>query len=601
MIGLRRLFPRKRARYTITPLSVQQSAVSPFAFKEISRGEYFIDFGRTAFAALELVFPRPEPGRIVSVRLGEARKAPYLIDSAAGVSVRYHEAKVVLKKGQQTYVVQLTKEDARWMPATIGPVMPFRFVEITNAPAAMKPEHVRQIMVHYPFDDSAAHFACPDPRLNSIWELCKYTMKATSFAGIFVDGDRERKPYEADAYINQLGWYYCAGEYALPRYSHEYLIRHPTWPTEWLMFSVLMAWEDYLYSGETASLREFYNDLTAKTLLALARPDGLIQPPARALPLRLRRAIHIRKIRNIADWPIGDRDGYEMVPVSTVANAFHVRALNRMSRIAGALGKVEDAKNFHAASEKAARSLNEKLFDPATGLYVDGEGSRHSSLHANMFPLAFGVVPLEQRPKVIEFVRSRGMACSVYGAQFLLDALFESGQAAHALALMTAPGDRSWRHMVEDLGATITLEDWDNKYKPKQDWNHAWGAAPANILPRQLMGVAPLEAGFSKVLIRPRPGLLAWAESRTPTPRGPIIVRFDNNENFQLRIETPEGITAQVALPLVSGDVARHGGELIVDGTVVKGIESEESVFVDNLPGGRHEIVLRKSRCRNPV
>lgn len=45
----------------------------------------------------------------------------------------------------------------------------------------------------------------------AIWEMCKHTMKATSFGRVFVDGDRERLPYEADAYINMLGWYCLHG------------------------------------------------------------------------------------------------------------------------------------------------------------------------------------------------------------------------------------------------------------------------------------------------------------------------------------------------------------------------------------------------------
>jgi len=592
MMGLKGLLRGRGSRYAVAPLPVQRTAVAPAQFTEVSSGHYFVDFGRVAFAGLELTVPEPEHGRRVTMRMGEARSGAHQIDQAAGVSVRYHEARIKLARGKHKYVVPLTKEDARWMPKGIGPVMPFRFVEILNAPRGLKAPHVRQQMAHYPFDHSAAHFNCSEPRLNAIWELCKYTMKATSFAGIFVDGDRERKPYEADAYINQLGWYYCAGEYALPRYSHEYLIRHPTWPTEWIMFSVLMAWEDYLYSGETASLRKFYRDLYAKTLLALARNDGLLEPPPRRLPLRHQRAIHIRKIRNIVDWPVGDRDGYEMVPVNTVVNAFHVRALERMSRIAGVLGHAADEQRFRAASEQAASSLNDKLFDETTGLYIDGEGSRHSSLHANMFPLAFGVVPKSRCGKVVEFIRSRGMACSVYAAQFLMDALFENGQTDHALALMVAPGDRSWRHMVEDLGATITFEDWDNNYKPKQDWNHPWGAAPANVLPRQLMGVSPIAPGFSKVMIRPQPGSLAWAESRTPTPRGPITVRFENAETFRLEVEIPVGVSARIGLPLQSAGASRVGGSIRLDGREVAAVPSEQIVLLEDVPPGRHEIML---------
>src|SRR5205814_6290826 len=128
--------------------------------------------------------------------------------------------------------------------------------------------------------------------------------------------------------------------------------------------------------------------------------------------------------------------------------------------------------------------------------------------------------------RVAEFVKSRGMACSVYGAQYLLEALYEAGEAGHALALMTARTDRSWTHMARDVGTTMTLEAWDNRYKPNQDWNHAWGAAPANILPRKLMGVEPEEAGFRKVRIRPRPGSLEWARLDLPTIRGPVHVDF---------------------------------------------------------------------------
>ncbi len=309
----------------------------------------------------------------------------------------------------------LTAKDARLMPPGIGPVMPFRYVEIENAPASLAKDDVRQLAAHYPFDDKAADFRCSDDKLNAIWELSKYSMKATSYGGIFVDGDRERKPYEADAYINQLGWYYTAGEYALPRHTHEYLITHPTWPTEWIMFSVLIAWDDYLYSGDDTSLRKYYKDLEAKTLIDLERPDGLIAVPKGNLADKIARAIHIKKISDVVDWPVSERDGYDMRPVNTVVNAFHVQALSRMFRIATKLGKDEDAKRYSAAETKAIKAINEKLVDPATGLYVDGEGSKHNSLHANMFPLAFMLVPQEREKRVRAFVRGRGMACSVYG------------------------------------------------------------------------------------------------------------------------------------------------------------------------------------------
>ena len=58
--------------------------------------------------------------------------------------------------------------------------------------------------------------------------------------------------------------------------------------------------------------------------------------------------------------------------------------------------------------------------------------------------------------------------------------------------------------MIE-LGSTMTLEAWDVKYKGNLTWNHAWGAAPANIVPRFLMGVRPLTPGYERILVQPQP------------------------------------------------------------------------------------------------
>ena len=74
----------------------------------------------------------------------------------------------------------------------------------------------------------------------------------------------------------------------------------------------------------------------------------------------------------------------------------------------------------------------------------------------------------------------------MYGSQFLLDAVYKAHDAEHGLQLLTSTGSRGWYNMIR-AGSTITMEAWDDKYKPNQDWNHAWGAVPANIIPRYLV------------------------------------------------------------------------------------------------------------------
>jgi hypothetical protein len=172
-----------------------------------------------------------------------------------------------------------------------------------------------------------------------------------------------------------------------------------------------------------------------------------------------------------------------------------------------------------------------------------------------MFPLAFGLVPEERKASVVEFIKSRGMACSVYGAQYLLEGLYAAGEAEYALSLMTAAHDRSWLNMIK-AGSTITLEAWDWKYKNNLDWNHAWGAAPANIIPRCIAGIRPLEPGFTKVLIKPQPGGLREFKCLHPTISGSISVSYCGSD---VVLSVPQGV-----VPVVDLSRCPHGTKAAV-------------------------------------
>jgi hypothetical protein len=179
------------------------------------------------------------------------------------------------------------------------------------------------------------------------------------------------------------------------------------------------------------------------------------------------------------------------------------------------------------------------------------------------------------------------MACSVYGAQFLLEAMYLNNESAYALELLTAQNDRSWWNMIQ-VGSTITMEAWDWKYKNSLDWNHAWGAAPANIIPRFLMGIRPLEPGCTKILIQPQPGNLARAKIKVPTTHGSVFAQFENHQkkSFVLDVEIPAGMTAQIDLPLL-GDC---DSQVVVDGKNVEGCVGKNFVTIKPVDPGQHRF-----------
>lgn len=509
-------------------------------------GVFIVDFGCVAFGNVRLSPPVQTKGSVV-VHFGEDFSDGRINRTPPG-TVRYAKVTVVLNGSSP--VVAAPKADGRntkqgnppaiLTPLEWGVVLPFRWVEIDGWPGELLPEQiVRQAAFASTWDDRAAAFESSDAMLNRIWELCRYSIKATTFAGLYVDGDRERIPYEADAYLNQRSHYYSDNDIKMARDTYDHLMVHGTWPTEWAPHMVFMAYADWMHTGDVDWLRPRYEMLKSKLLLDRVGEDGLVVSNSEQI-----------KRSDIVDWPVGERDGYVRTRVNTVVNAFHLRAMMMMVEIARGLGKDHDSESYASRIKATRTAFQEQLFDARAGLFKDGLETDHVSLHANLFPLAFGLAPEEAGDSMAKWLAKRGMKCSVYAAQYLMEALFENGADIQAIELMTAENDRSWRHMV-DSGATVTWEAWDQKYKPNQDWNHAWGAAPANLLPRYILGVESLSPGWKTARIRPCVAGLSHAKGKVPTPRGPVYVDWTMDDNFTLCIRLPQGMTAQVELPVI--------------------------------------------------
>ncbi|MDW7692835.1 family 78 glycoside hydrolase catalytic domain [Flammeovirgaceae bacterium SG7u.111] len=545
----------------------EKELISPVALEKRSDGSYFVDFGKDAFATMKLNYSAAEPETLI-IRLGEKLEGKQIDRKPPGM-VRYQELKLEVKPGQTEYELELvpdernTKSIAVTMPDSFPVIMPFRYCEIEGASKSIAEKDLKQIAFFGYFNDKASSFESSDKILNQVWDLCKYSIKATTFAGYYVDGDRERIPYEADAYLNQLSHYAVDNEYAMARNTIEYFMEYPTWPTEWQLHVALLFYQDYMYTGNTELIEEYYEPLKHKTLIALENEDGFVSTYSPKLNGELMASLGFadttQRLRDIVDWPPaqkdtgwklataeGERDGFVFEPINTVINSFYYKNMMIMAEFAQLLGKPEEALDFELRATKVKKAINEQLFNEEGGYYTDGTETDHGSVHANMMPLAFGIVPASRKESVAAYIKTRGMACSVYGAQFLMEALYEAGEADYALELMTATHDRSWYNMIK-IGSTITLEAWDMKYKPNADWNHAWGAAPANIVPRGLWGINPEKAGFEVVSIKPQLAKLKHSSITFPTQRGEIKASYKkvSNRLMQYTIEIPANMIGE--------------------------------------------------------
>jgi len=574
-------------------------AVTPALVTNTASGTWFIDFGKDAFGYASLTLNGSYSGTTVNYGLGELNSSTTVNTNPnpGGSTIRYWSGTVALQNGNVSYPIRSTTGVGTISPptATYGIVCPFRYLELTGVPAGitLTTNSVTQQRLQTEFDDSAATFGSSNPNLNQIWALCKYSMKALTFDGIYVDGDRERSPYEADTYIHMMSSYGVDNEFTAPRITFEYLTNHMTWPTEWKFHLIFAAWADYQQTGDPYLLTKYYGFLTNNCLmLASAGPDGLLQSTPESDPLTL--------AGDIIDWfrisgdGVGNIDGYVAEATNAVINAFYYRCLTIMTSAAQLTGHAADAANFAARAGQVYSNYNNDFWNSGSQSYIDGEGTTHSSANANFFPLAFGLVPATNLPAAIKYVHSRiaakgGMPAGVYGAQYMLEGMFLAGDADAALALMTTNTSRSWMNMI-NIGSTITCEAWSTADNFSEDWNHAWGAAPGNLITRYVLGVRPVSAGYGQILIQPQLGqTLSYVQGTVPTIRGPVAVTVTNGTStYQMLLTIPGNVTATVMLPTLNltNPVA------LLDGVTTRGTVANGWMTISNIGAGQHAIWL---------
>lgn len=523
--------------------TIQEKRFYPVKIEKTDTNCYFITFEKAYFGKLQLDIHASQNDSLI-VKLGEKSTNNKSVDTNPPGTVRYLTDILTIKEQNAPFVIQPHEfTPPGWakdknldikLPDSIGNVLPFRYVEIQGYSGELTKKQVQQIAYYYPFNDSASFLQTSNQALYQVWSLCKHTIKATSFTGLYIDGDRERRPYEGDAYINQLSHYAVDAEYALARKTIDYLFENPTWPTEWAYHNHLMLWADYMYTGKTDFLKKYYADLKKITQNAPLNEQGLLTNANGT---------------DIIDWPRSERDSYRLGMVNNVPNTFYNKSLRILTKMAGILGYKNDSIDFSQKAVEHAKTFNNCFWNTQSGLYLDAVDSLHSSLHANVFPLVFDLVPDAKKKQIMPFIKSKGMAVSVYGSQYLLDALYKSGENEYALQLITATNERSWLNMIAK-GGTITWEAWNEKVKENLDWNHAWGTAPANIIARRIFGIRPLEAGFAKAIIQPQFNNLDSGKIIHPTIKGDIEVQFTNS-SIKNTMELNLPVAAKIILPVI--------------------------------------------------
>jgi alpha-L-rhamnosidase len=144
------------------------------------------------------------------------------------------------------------------------------------------------------------------------------------------------------------------------------------------------------------------------------------------------------------------------------------------------------------------------------------------------------------------------------------------------------------------MGATMTTEAWDFKYKGNIGWSHAWNASPAHIIPRKLIGIEPVEPGFKKIRIKPQLGYLTAASLKLSTIRGNVLVDIEVQEGqLFLKAKIPANTSATIFLPTTTRDENKLSHKSIGEGISGNGIQFksfEDDYALFEIEAGEFEL-----------
>lgn len=444
----------------------------------------------------------------------------------------------------------------------------FRYAHISGLPDFVTEDNLHDYLttftLKYPFDEHAAAFNSSNEQLNKIWKFSRDSIKYLNH-DLYVDSpNRERAPYEADTYIQQLSNYTLGTDYALARFSVDWLTHNSTWPMEWKVYNILNSWNDYLYTGDQKLLANNFTLLQSKIPTKLL--DGF--NPKTGLVTANFGDGSPGSDHDIVDWPKKLRDGYQFSDTHIVANVFFYAGTKALSKISELLKKSDEAYKYTQLYKKSRDGIQKTFFDPQHAAFKDNiHGEFHISSQANSFVTAFGAASLAQSKQAAKYLADQRMIKgSVYSSLFALTAMAEHGQAEEAVNQITGintdgtlrQNSHNWRHMME-LGSGSTMEAWNESDDFTVSHSHAWGTSPAIVIPKSLFGIKPLKPAWAEFQVKPVPAGLKYASIRVPTVRGEINASYKIDEsNWEINITIPVNTKAYIHIPAKGIDFVKE-------------------------------------------
>ena len=256
---------------------------------------------------------------------------------------------------------------------------------------------------------------------------------------------------------------------------------------------------------------------------------------------------------------LGDWVAPKGVPTinALTSSAYYAYLTHIAADTARALGKVEDSARYDELFEKIRADFNARFLAPE-GFYREKDGDPFVQ-SAQVFPLAFGLVPENRRKEVADrladdIVKNRGghAYVGVLGARYVLPVLTKTGHHDVAYTVATQITEPSWGYWTDALKFTSLGEQWPADTRSR---NHHFFGAVVQWFYEDLAGIRPLEPGFRRIEFKPEiptKGMDSVSASYESV-RGTVAARWRRTAaGLELDVVVPPNATGRVYVPAPS-------------------------------------------------
>ncbi len=433
----------------------------------------------------------------------------------------------------------------------------FRFLQLAfrSFQEPVEIHAVRAIDHRYPVV-SRATFHCSDALLNSIFSACALTL-STCATDTFIDCPwRELAFWVNDLLVENVIFLQAFGDPRLSAHSLRLALSQrradglilgvcPAKDEDrWVLvatnlFVPLMLEEYLLYSGD----RELVEETLPHVLKILQTfgqwqdSEDLVTPP--------------KAYWNFVDWSYGGQtlNGRP----TAVLSFFHVMALDSTARLLRRLNRNDEAEALTAQAARIAKAADRHFWSDDKNCYAewtasDGPTRLHTQLSHALAVLS-GRVPDSRRQAVADALnRDDLLKPDLYLHHFILRALTRVGQVSAALGRVR----RYWGPIVLSPSPTI----WEIGVSGKLGKDYAGGAGslchgfattPISFLQTTILGIQPLDPGFARFSLNPRPCDLSFASGSVPTPQGNIEIAWKRaNTELSVELRVPPATKAEL-------------------------------------------------------